>query len=93
MKRGRQPEVTFSPWLISWKTADILRGVPAEELGAEELDEGGAARVGGGGGGPLGGGGGGPEDFFEAIVLPGAQSLTSQPLGFHDGPVVWNCFA
>ena len=54
----------------------MLRGVPAEELGAEELDEGGAARVGGGGGGPLGGGGG-PEDFFKATVLPGTQSLIS----------------
>ena len=53
----------------------MLRGVPAEELGAEELDEGGAARV--GGGGPLGGGGGGPEDFFTATVLPGTQSLIS----------------
>jgi hypothetical protein len=77
LKRDHQPEVTFSPWLISWKTADMLRGVPAEELGAEELDEGGAARVGGGGGGPLGGGGGGPEDFFTATVLPGTQSLIS----------------
>lgn len=55
----------------------MLRGVPAEELGAEELDEGGAGRVGGGGGGPLGGGGGGPEDFFTATVLPGTQSLIS----------------
>lgn len=59
------PAVTPSPLLISWKTADMLRGAPPEELGVEALDGGGASGPGGGGGGgPRGGGGGGALIFL-----------------------------